>query len=49
MSWTLTRRTDSRNAPDRVGVQVAGARHVRVSCHAAGTDAPDLVGNRVRP
>ena len=41
--------TDYRNAPDRVGDQVAGARYVCVSCHAARTDAPDLVGNRFRP
>jgi cytochrome c-type protein NapB len=41
--------TDYRNAPDRVGDQVAGARYVCVSCHAAGTDAPDLVGSRFRP
>jgi cytochrome c-type protein NapB len=41
--------TDYRNAPDRVGVQVAGARYVCVSCHAATTDAPNLVGNRFRP
>ena len=41
--------TDYRNAPDRVGGQVAGARYVCVSCHAAKTDAPDLVGNRFRP
>jgi len=41
--------TDYRNAPDRVGGQVAGARYVCVSCHAARTDAPNLVGNRFRP
>jgi cytochrome c-type protein NapB len=41
--------TDYRNAPDRVSAQVAGARHVCVSCHAAKTDAPNLVGNRFRP
>jgi nitrate reductase (cytochrome), electron transfer subunit len=41
--------TDYRNAPDRVGGQLAGARHVCVSCHAVKTDAPDLVGNRFRP
>ena len=41
--------TDYRHAPDRVGVQVAGARYVCVSCHAAKTGAPDLVGNRFRP
>lgn len=41
--------TDYRNAPDRVGRQLVGARYVCVSCHAATTDAPDLVGNRFRP
>ncbi len=41
--------TDYRNAPDRVGAQPAGARYVCVSCHAARTDAPNLVGNRFRP
>jgi len=41
--------TDYRNAPDRVGAQVAGARYVCVSCHAVKTDAPNLVGNRFRP
>ena len=41
--------TDYRNAPDHVGVQVAGARYVCVSCHAAKTDAPNLVENRFRP
>lgn len=41
--------TDYRNAPDRVGGQVAGARYVCVSCHAARTNAPDLVENRFRP
>ena len=40
---------DYRSAPDRVGSQVAGARYVCVSCHAAKTDAPNLVGNRFRP
>ena len=40
---------DYRHAPDRVGVHVAGARYVCLSCHAAKTDAPDLVGNRFRP
>lgn len=40
---------DYRNAPDRVGGQVAGARYVCVSCHAVKTDAPNLVGNRFRP
>lgn len=41
--------TDYRNAPDRVGTRVVGARYVCVSCHAATTDAPDLVENRFRP
>jgi nitrate reductase cytochrome c-type subunit len=41
--------TDYRNAPGRVGGQVVGARYVCVSCHAASTDAPDLVENRFRP
>lgn len=40
---------DYRNAPDRVGGQVAGARYVCVSCHAAKTEAPNLVENRFRP
>ena len=37
--------TDYRNAPDRVGSQVAGARYVCVSCHAGKSNAPELVGN----
>ena len=41
--------TDYRNAPDKVGGQVVGARYVCVSCHAAATDAPALVENRFRP
>jgi len=41
--------TDYRNAPDRIGGQVVGARYVCVSCHAGQTDAPNLVGNRFRP
>ena len=41
--------TDYHNAPGRVSGQVAGARYVCVSCHAAKTDAPNLVGNRFRP
>jgi cytochrome c-type protein NapB len=41
--------TDYRNAPDRPGSQVVGARTLCISCHAAGTDAPDLVENRFRP
>jgi nitrate reductase cytochrome c-type subunit len=40
---------DQRHAPGQVGSQVAGARYVCVSCHAARTDAPDLVENRFRP
>jgi cytochrome c-type protein NapB len=41
--------TDYRNAPERVGGQVVGARYVCVSCHVAKTDAPNLVENRFRP
>lgn len=41
--------TDYRDASGRVGDQVVGARYVCVSCHAARTDAPDLVENRFRP
>ena len=41
--------TDFRNAPERVGGQVVGARHLCVSCHAARTDAPNLVENHFRP
>jgi cytochrome c-type protein NapB len=41
--------TDYRNAPERVGGQVVGARYVCVSCHAARTDAPSLVENRFHP
>jgi len=41
--------TNYRNAPERAGLQVAGARYVCVSCPAAKTDAPDLLGNRFRP
>ena len=41
--------TDFRLAPDRVGDKVAGARYVCVSCHAATTDAPSLIGNRFQP
>jgi len=41
--------TDYRNAPDRVGSQVVGARYVCVACHVAGTDAPALVENSFRP
>jgi cytochrome c-type protein NapB len=41
--------TDYRNAPDRVGTDVAGARYVCLSCHVPRTDAPDLVENRFRP
>jgi len=37
--------TDSRNAPDRAGREVVGARYVCVSCHAGKSDAPELVGN----
>ncbi len=41
--------TDYRAAPDRVSGRVVGARWVCVSCHAARTDARDLVENRFRP
>ena len=41
--------TDYRNAPDRAGEGVTGARYVCVSCHAAKTDAPNLVENHFRP
>ena len=41
--------TDLRLAPDHVGDKVAGARYVCVSCHAATTDAPSLMGNRFQP
>jgi cytochrome c-type protein NapB len=41
--------TDYRNAPERVGGQVVGARYVCVSCHAPTTDAPNLVENHFRP
>jgi len=41
--------TDYRRTPDRVGDKLAGARYVCVSCHAARTDAPSLMGNRFRP
>jgi cytochrome c-type protein NapB len=37
--------TDLRNAPDRVGAEVTGARYVCTACHVPRTDAPDLVGN----
>jgi cytochrome c-type protein NapB len=40
--------TDYRNAPDRAGSQLAGARHVCLSCHVATTDAPSLVENPAR-
>jgi len=41
--------TDYRNAPERVGSQVVGARYVCVSCHLVNTDAPNLVENHFRP
>jgi nitrate reductase (cytochrome), electron transfer subunit len=44
-----THYTDYRNAPERAGSEVVGARYVCLSCHVARTDAPDLVGNRFRP
>ena len=40
---------DYRISPERVDPRVVGARYICVSCHAARTDAPDLVGNRFRP
>lgn len=40
---------DYRNAPDRAGEKVAGARWVCTACHVARTDAPPLVVNRYRP
>jgi cytochrome c-type protein NapB len=36
---------DLRNQPDVVGSEVAGARYVCTSCHAASTDAEPLVTN----
>jgi len=39
---------DLRNAPGQPGSHLSGARYVCVSCHVAGTDAPDLVENRFR-
>ena len=41
--------TDERNAPGVVGSELAGARHVCLSCHVATTDAPPLVENRFQP
>lgn len=40
---------DYRNAPDRVGEKVAGARWVCTACHVARTDAPPAVGSAYRP
>jgi len=40
--------TDLRNAPDRVGDQVVGARRMCITCHVATTGAPDLVESRFR-
>jgi cytochrome c-type protein NapB len=40
--------TDYRNAPDRVGSELAGARQVCTSCHVATTDARSLVENPAR-
>ncbi|MDF1562157.1 MAG: nitrate reductase cytochrome c-type subunit [Deltaproteobacteria bacterium] len=37
--------TDLRNAPEKVGEKVAGARWVCISCHVARTDQAPLVGN----
>ena len=39
--------TDYRNAPDKPGGEVVGARRVCVACHVPLTDAKPLVGNRV--
>jgi len=40
---------DLRNAPERVGDRVAGARWVCTACHVARTDAPPAVGSGYRP
>lgn len=37
--------TDRRNAPDKVGGQLVGARYNCNQCHVSQTDAPALVGN----
>ena len=41
--------TDYRNAPDRQGTKLVGARHVCTACHVPTTDAPALVGSRFAP
>ena len=40
--------TDLRNAPDKVGDELAGARWRCVACHVPKSDAPPLVGNDFR-
>jgi len=40
---------DYRNAPDKAGDQVAGARWVCTACHVPRTDAPPAVANGYRP
>ena len=37
--------TDYRNAPDKTGDDIAGARYNCLACHARQTDAPPLVAN----
>lgn len=40
---------DYRNAPEKVGEKVAGARWVCISCHVPRSDAPPAVGSTFRP
>ena len=40
---------DYRNAPDKAGQKVAGARWICTACHVPRTDAPPLVGSGYRP
>lgn len=40
---------DYRNAPDKAGDKVAGARWLCTACHVPRTDAAPLVGSRYRP
>jgi nitrate reductase (cytochrome), electron transfer subunit len=40
---------DLRNAPEKRGAKVAGARWVCTACHVPRSDAPALVGNGYRP
>ena len=40
---------DLRNAPDRAGAQIAGARWVCTACHVPQTDARPLVVNGFKP